>query len=53
MSRKTRNSQIKVEETGEDSPEEVDLDSEPEEIKGEIFKPTQSQSQCVMIAPGL
>jgi len=53
MSRKTRNSQIKVEETGEDSPEEVDLDSEPEEIKGEIFKPTQSQSQCVMIAPDI
>lgn len=52
MSRKTRGTKIKVEEVFEDSSEEKGSDSEPEEIKGEIFKPTQTQSQCVMIAPG-
>jgi len=51
MSRKTRGTKIKVEEVFEDSSEEKGSDSEPEEIKGEIFKPTQTQSQCVMIAP--
>ena len=53
MSRKTRGTQIKVEEAVEVSSDEIELDLEPEEIKGEIFIPTQTQSQCVMIVPGI
>jgi len=55
MSRKTRNTKV---EAAEESPEDIVLDSEEEEedikeeIKGEIFVPTRTQTQCVVIAPG-
>merc|ERR1712071_63994 len=54
MSRKTRNTKV---EAAEESPEDIVLDSEEEEedikeeIKGEIFVPTRTQTQCVVIAP--